>query len=546
MPDQIVIVPSVPSVINVEPGTPGPSGVVNVASPIINTGTSTSAVIGIDQTAIQITELQVTNLISDLAAKETITGAQNKANAAQAAAIATASADATSKANAAESSAIAYATSGLSTKAPLNNPTFTGTVSGVTKSMVGLGNVDNTSDANKPISSATQTVLDLKAPINNPSFTGTVSGVSKSMVGLSNVDNTSDANKPISTATQTALDLKAPKASPTFTGTITGVDLNLTGNFTINGQATTINTTNLEVTDSIIYLSSNQYDTDILDIGIYGAYGDSNPGHYHSGLVRDHTDKVWKLFSGGTEPTDSIVNFTGITYDTLKIGGLTISGLGSGYVKSSSGSISSSSSIPQADVSGLVSDLSNKVSTSDSRLTDTRIPTDGSVTDAKITSGGLSPSKITGTAIVEGDGRLTDARTPLSHVHGYIQNDGTITQTVAKGSNVKVLITDTANNKIGVLGTASLPGSQFLRGDGSWVAPPNLVTDSKKTGAGSGTGSIISVNHQLGNLVIAQLFDLNGNLVDVDVQTTSDNNGTTTFTFANSVTLSNYTYVIIG
>jgi hypothetical protein len=30
------------------------------------------------------------------------------------------------------------------------------------------------------------------------------------MVGLSNVDNTSDANKPISNSTQTALDLKAP------------------------------------------------------------------------------------------------------------------------------------------------------------------------------------------------------------------------------------------------------------------------------------------------------------------------------------------------
>ena len=39
------------------------------------------------------------------------------------------------------------------------------------------------------------------------------------MVGLGNVDNTSDASKPVSTATQTALDLKAPLASPTFTGT---------------------------------------------------------------------------------------------------------------------------------------------------------------------------------------------------------------------------------------------------------------------------------------------------------------------------------------
>jgi hypothetical protein len=41
---------------------------------------------------------------------------------------------------------------------------------------------------------------------------------------LTNVDNTSDANKPVSTATQTALNLKAPLASPTITGTLTTVN----------------------------------------------------------------------------------------------------------------------------------------------------------------------------------------------------------------------------------------------------------------------------------------------------------------------------------
>jgi hypothetical protein len=76
------------------------------------------------------------------------------------------------------------------------------------KASVGLANVDNTSDANKPISTATQTALDLKAPLASPTFTGTVGGITKSMVGLGNVDNTSDANKPVSTATQTALNLK--------------------------------------------------------------------------------------------------------------------------------------------------------------------------------------------------------------------------------------------------------------------------------------------------------------------------------------------------
>ena len=42
-----------------------------------------------------------------------------------------------------------------------------------------------------------------------------VSGLSKSSVGLGNVDNTSDANKPVSTATQTALDAKASNSALT-------------------------------------------------------------------------------------------------------------------------------------------------------------------------------------------------------------------------------------------------------------------------------------------------------------------------------------------
>ncbi|MBU6219663.1 MAG: hypothetical protein KGQ50_03350 [Bacteroidetes bacterium] len=105
--------------------------------------------------------------------------------------------------------------SALNVKAPINNPSFTGTVSGVDKNMVGLGSVDNTSDANKPISTATQTALNGKENTIPSGTTGqyyrgdkTFQTLDKSVVGLGNVDNTSDANKPVSTATQTALNLK--------------------------------------------------------------------------------------------------------------------------------------------------------------------------------------------------------------------------------------------------------------------------------------------------------------------------------------------------
>lgn len=84
------------------------------------------------------------------------------------------------------------------------------------KADVGLSNVDNTSDVNKPVSVAQQAVLDLKAPIASPTFTGTVSGITKAMVGLGNVDDTSDVNKPVSTATQTALNLKLDNSAAAY------------------------------------------------------------------------------------------------------------------------------------------------------------------------------------------------------------------------------------------------------------------------------------------------------------------------------------------
>jgi hypothetical protein len=106
----------------------------------------------------------------------------------------------------------------------------------VTKSQIGLENVDNTADTDKPISTATQTAINNKqdklsgtglvkstegtitydtntyaTSANLTAHTGNVSNphaVTKAQVSLGNVDNTSDADKPVSTATQTAINSK--------------------------------------------------------------------------------------------------------------------------------------------------------------------------------------------------------------------------------------------------------------------------------------------------------------------------------------------------
>lgn len=84
----------------------------------------------------------------------------------------------------------------------------------VTKVQIGLANADNTSDVNKPISNAVLVALATK--VGQPAVnahanrTDNPHGVNKAqIVGIQNVDNTSDVNKPVSTATRNAIDFHA-------------------------------------------------------------------------------------------------------------------------------------------------------------------------------------------------------------------------------------------------------------------------------------------------------------------------------------------------
>lgn len=133
-----------------------------------------------------------------------------------------------------DAASISYVDSGLATKQPLDSDLTTiaainsGTGSGVLAS-------DGSGWFYKTYS-ALKTALSL----------------TKSDVGLGNVDNTSDANKPVSTAQQTALDLKANKVS--ITGdTKTKVTYNSEGIVTAGADSTTSDIsegTNLYYTDT--------------------------------------------------------------------------------------------------------------------------------------------------------------------------------------------------------------------------------------------------------------------------------------------------------
>jgi Major tropism determinant N-terminal domain len=192
----------------------------------------------------------------------------------------------------------------------------------VTSAKIADGTIVN-ADINASAAIAQSKIADLttdladKAPLASPTFTGTVSGITKTMVGLGNVDNTADADKPVSTATQTALDLKANLAGPTFTGTTTAAALTVTGNLTVQGTTTTVSATDLVVSDPLIYIGEDN-NANLVDLGVVASF--DNGTYQHTGLVRDASDGKWKLFKGVTDEPTTTVNFTQGSMDDLKVG----------------------------------------------------------------------------------------------------------------------------------------------------------------------------------------------------------------------------------
>ena len=120
---------------------------------------------------------------------------------------------------------------------------------GVTKAQVGLGNVDNTSDANKPVSNATQTALNGKQDtlvsgnniktVANQSLVGSGNvALSKSDVGLANVANVDTTNA--SNISSGTLDANRLATSGVTAGEYTKVTVDNKGRVTAGSVPTTL------------------------------------------------------------------------------------------------------------------------------------------------------------------------------------------------------------------------------------------------------------------------------------------------------------------
>ena len=92
------------------------------------------------------------------------------------------------------------------------------------------------------------------------------------------------------------------------------------GDLTINGTTTTINTTNLDVQDSLIYLANGFTGTPSKDAGFLVERGSEN----NVGLIWDESDDKFKLISTASTATDNVI--TSINFQNLELNDLIVNG----------------------------------------------------------------------------------------------------------------------------------------------------------------------------------------------------------------------------
>jgi hypothetical protein len=131
----------------------------------------------------------------------------------------------------------------LSAKANINSPTFTGTVGGITKAMVGLGSADNTADSAKNVLSATK--LTAARTIGGVSFDGTAN------INLPGVNAEGNQSTTGNAATATALQTAR---------TINGVSFNGSANITV-ADATKLPLSGGTMTGAIAFAGAQTWPT---------------------------------------------------------------------------------------------------------------------------------------------------------------------------------------------------------------------------------------------------------------------------------------------
>lgn len=208
----------------------------------------------------------------------------------------------------------------------------------ITKDTIGLGNVDDTSDLDKPISTAVQEALNT---LGNTIDTGLTTSseelrthirnkenphnVTAELLGLGLVDNTRDLEKPISYAVQTALEGKVSyeDIKDTLASTETSKALSARQGSVLDGKISEINGTILSI-GSVFHFKgtlSSEADLETVENPVQGDAWQirtlDESGKDTSGIVFAYTDNGWVEISASVSDISTYVATTDEVYSII-------------------------------------------------------------------------------------------------------------------------------------------------------------------------------------------------------------------------------------
>ena len=299
----------------------------------------------------------------------------------------------------------------------------------------------------------------LTSPVIN-----TPTGIVKADVGLSNVDNTSDALKPLSEAAVAALALKATIASPSFTGTPVAPT-----------AATSTNTTQIATTAFVQSLVSSANATnanlsgDVSSVGNVTTYNNNVPiekggtnaanivdARINLGLKIGQDVLAYRTFGSAANnaTTDFVAVNTPIT-----------AGTNTKITYDEKGLVTSATSAAVADITGLQTaldtkqtnaNLTNSIGFEAAKDLDTKYPSNKAVTDyvANAISGG-NAANVTGVVLGKNGGTGVNNLDKTITLGGNLVTSGAFNTTLTAEANTNVTLPATGK-------LATLAGSETL------------------------------------------------------------------------------------
>jgi hypothetical protein len=234
-----------------------------------------------------------------------------------------------------------------------------------------------------------------------------VSGVNNSLSGYIETGDRGTANGVASLdgnvkVPEAQLKLDNLSSNITTSGNVEAGNVTVSGNLIVNGTTVTMNTANVSMEDTLLYLADGN-NTNQLDLGFVAAHNDGT--YNHTGLVRDESAGKWKLFTGVTDEPTTTINFAQGTLDDLAVRGLTatdinltnltVTGTASLPANSISQAQMSDDSVGTNEISGgavTTAKIASSAVVADKLATD-------SVTEAKISNNAVTTAKIADNAV---------------------------------------------------------------------------------------------------------------------------------------------------